>query len=101
MFIFVFIILELMTNFNDYKKTILTALLMAPLFASGIAAGGMQSAYAGAEFLDCEIEGLLEVNLELAPGETSNLFTKNITCNIPIDNFGTTDVECDDGLSLA
>lgn len=83
---------------KNYKKTILMTLLMAPLFTTGIAAGGIQNAYAGPPsttppgFYGSDRAGNIF------------LFDPNIPSITPLGNtatsFGSTEIECtSDGTS--
>jgi len=69
-----------MTRINDYKKTILMTLLIAPLLTGGLSVGSLQQAYGG---LTCGINPS-SVNEELNPGESITI-PKTIECIFDID----------------
>jgi len=69
-----------MTRINDYKKTILMTLLIAPLLTGGLSVGSLQQAYGG---LTCGVDPS-SVNEELNPGESIRI-PKTIECDFDID----------------
>jgi len=69
-----------MTRINDYKKTILMTLLIAPLLTGGLSVGSLQQAYGG---LTCSVDPS-SVNEELNPGESITI-PKTIDCVFDID----------------
>jgi len=71
-----------MTRNNDYKKTILMTLLIAPLLTVGLSVGSLQQAYGG-EPSSCSVDPS-QVNEELNPGESITI-PKTIDCDIVID----------------
>ena len=79
-----------MTRINDYKKTILMTLLIAPLLTVGLSVGSLQQAYGGGIiiFPFCSVDPS-QVNEELNVGESITI-PKTIECNFVIDpaNFG-------------
>ena len=75
-----------MTRINDYKKTILMTLLIAPLLTVGLSVGSLQQAYGGGIiiFPFCSVDPS-QVNEELSVGESITI-PKTIECNFVIDS---------------
>jgi len=70
-----------MTRINEYKKTILMTLLIAPLLTVGLSVGSLQQAYGG--LTSCSVDPS-QVNVELNPGESIDI-PKTIECEFIID----------------
>ena len=73
-----------MTRINDYKKTILMTLLIAPLLTGGLSVGSLQQAYGGIIIFPlCSVDPS-QVNEELNVVESITI-PKTIECNFVID----------------
>ena len=76
-----------MTRINEYKKTILMTLLIAPLLTGGLSVGSLQQAYGGVGVPPFCAVAPSQVNEELNSGESITI-PKTIECDFVIDlNF--------------
>ena len=87
-----------MTRINDYKKTILMTLLIAPLLTGGLLIGSLQQAYGGIGIPPlCSVDPS-QVNEELNVGESITI-PKTIECNFVIDPFLGIELSCSGDLN--